>query len=228
MAGDESKQPGSGPAALAAWREQRWKFHLAVSLAIIGAPLSQIGLTVALVGFHRSPDTRSQDSWGAWLTVGVLAFLVVLGAARLGSGVPRNPVRRSRELRAEAAYAPVRRAYFGPKTPWAVAVAPALGTFPVIFAESALLPQDPATGQAGVDTGAMTTGLVLAVGVLLLRELTGRTLTLLGVTAWCAWAWFAQDAQQPTAGWVGAAGIAAVLVALGATILERRFLRLHG
>ena len=73
----------------------------------------------------------------------------------------------------------------------------------MVFAESALLPQDPATGQAGVDIGAMTAGVVLAVGVVLLRELTGRALTLLGVTAWFAWAWFAQDAQQPTAGWVG-------------------------
>lgn len=228
MAGDETKQPDSGPVALAAWREQRWKFHLAVALAVIGLPPSQIGLTVALVGVHRSPDIRAQDSWGAWLTVGVLAALVVLGAARLGSGVPRNPVRRSRELRAEAAYAPTRRAYFGPKTSWAAAIVPALGTFPVVFAESALLPQDPATGQAGVDVGAMTAGLVLAVGVVLLRELTGRTLTLLGVTAWFAWAWFAQDAQQPTAGWVGAAGVAAVLLALGATVLDRRFLRLRG
>lgn len=228
MSGDRPGTPDTGPAALAAWREQRWKFHLAVSAAVVAVPPSQIGLTIALVGVHRSPEVRAQDSWGVWLAVGVLATAVVLGAAELGSRVPRNPVRPRRELRSEAAYAPIRRAYFGPKTSWAVAVIPALGTFPVIFAESTLLPQDPATGQAGVDVGAMTAGLVQAVGVVLLRDLTGRTLTLLGVTAWFAWAWFAQDAEKPTAGWVGAVGIAAVLVTLGATILDRRFLRLRG
>ena len=225
MAGEKPGTLNERAAARAAWEDQRWKFHLAVSLAVIAIPPALIGLTVTLVGFHRSPGIRAEDGWPLWLTVAAVAIATVLGATALGSGLPKKPLRRPRELWADTTYAPIRAAYFGPKAPWAVAVIPALGTFPVIFAESALLPMDPATGQAGVDTGAMTAGIILAVVVILLREYTGRRLTLLGVTAWFAWAWFAQDAQQPTAGWVGTAGIASVLVAVAGTTVGRRFTR---
>lgn len=225
MAGEKPGTLNERAAARAAWEDQRWKFRLAVALAVIAIPPALIGLTVALVGFHRSPGIRAADGWTLWLVVAAVATAAVLGATALGSGLPKKPPRRPRELWTDLTYAPIRAAYFGPKAPWAVAVIPALGTFPVIFTESALLPMDPATGQAGVDTGAMTAGVVLAVAVILLREYTGRRLTLLGVTAWFAWAWFAQDAQKPTAGWVGTVGIVAVVVALAGTVAGRRFTR---
>jgi hypothetical protein len=216
------------PAATAAWRDQRWRFHLAVALAAVGVPLAEIGITVSFIGAHRTPDVRAADHWTLWLTIAILATGTVLGATALGSGLPKHPVRQAREIRLEAAYGPRRAAYFGPKAPWAVAVVPALVTIPALIAESVLLPQDPATGQAGVDVGAAAAGTTLAMTAVLLREVTGRSLTLLCVAVWCAWAWFAQDAQEPTAGWVGGAGIAAVFLALAATVLERRFFKLHG
>lgn len=215
-------------AAITAWRDQRWRFHLAMELTVIGLPLAEVGITVSLIGVHRTPDVRAADHWTLWFVIAIAATAAVLGAAVLGSGLPKHPVRQAREIRREASYGPARAARFGPKAPWAVALIPALGTIPALATESVLLPRDPATGQAGVDVAAVVTGIFLAVMVMLLREITGRTLTLLGVTAWFAWAWFAQDAQEPTAGWVGAAGIVAVLVAVAATILEHRFLKLRG
>lgn len=209
-------------AQLATWRAQRWRFHAAVALAVVAVPPALIGLTVTLVGVHRTPAVRAEDDWLPWLVVAVVSTAAVAGATVLASGLPRHPVTRRSEIRFAAGYGPVRRAYFGPPASWPVVVVPVLATLPVVFAESAQLPQDPATGQAGVDVGAMTAGIVLAVGIVLLRELTGRALTHTAVTAWLAWAWYAQDAVEPTAGWVGAASIAAVLLALAGTVVSRR------